>query len=120
MNEAQVFFFGMAYGQYLAGGVGAPPGGGGEDPNRPWRPMSSHEADAVPAAQQRKKKVAAHNSSARRRRRPTTAAGTSPGTGLTPALSATAASTVPEPCTGTSATTRSAPGAAWRRRPSRR
>ena len=63
MNEAQVFFLGMAYGQYLAGGVGAPPGGGGEDPNRPWRPRSSHEADAVPAAQQRKKKAASRNRS---------------------------------------------------------
>ncbi|KAG0516324.1 hypothetical protein BDA96_10G352300 [Sorghum bicolor] len=65
MNEAQVFFMGMVYGQYLAGGVGAPPGGGGgEDPKRPWRPMSSHEADAVPAAaQQRKKKAASRNRS---------------------------------------------------------
>jgi hypothetical protein len=63
MNEAQVFVLGMAYGQYLAGGVGAPPGGGGEDLNGPLRPISSHEADAVPAAQRRKKKAAAHNRS---------------------------------------------------------
>jgi hypothetical protein len=64
MNEAQVFFLGMVYGQYLAGGVGAPPGGGGEDPNRPWCPMSSHEADAIPAAvQQHKKKAESRNHS---------------------------------------------------------
>lgn len=61
MNEAQVFFLGMAYGQYLAaGGSGS---GGGEDPNRPWRPQPSHEADGVPAAQQRKKKAESRNRS---------------------------------------------------------
>ncbi|CAL4966289.1 unnamed protein product [Urochloa decumbens] len=49
MNGAQaVFFYGVAYGQLLAGGSG-----GGDEPNRPWRrPTSAHEADAAapPAA----------------------------------------------------------------------
>ncbi|CAN6192399.1 unnamed protein product [Urochloa humidicola] len=50
MNGAQaVFFYGVAYGQLLAGGSG-----GGDEPNRPWRPpKSAHEADAVPAAARR-------------------------------------------------------------------
>ncbi|RCV23277.1 hypothetical protein SETIT_4G286600v2 [Setaria italica] len=56
MNGAQVFFYGVAYGQFLAGVGGGP---GGDEPNRPWRPKSAHEADAAPAAALRKKRPAA-------------------------------------------------------------
>ncbi|KAF8692395.1 hypothetical protein HU200_039726 [Digitaria exilis] len=55
MNGAQqVFFYGVAYGQYLAGVGGSSSGGGGagDDPNRrPWIPKSAHEQ------QQPKKKM---------------------------------------------------------------
>jgi len=61
MNGAQaVFFYGVAYGQFLSGvggcSSGGGGGGGGDDPNRPWRPKSGHEADAVPAALRNNKK----------------------------------------------------------------
>ncbi|OEL27835.1 hypothetical protein BAE44_0011148 [Dichanthelium oligosanthes] len=57
MNGAQVFFYGVAYGQFLAGAVSSGGSGGGDDSNRPWRPpKSSHEADAAPPVLQRKKR----------------------------------------------------------------
>ena len=55
MNGAQVFFYGVAYGQFLSA-VGGGSGGSGDEPNRPWRPKSAHEADAVPAALRNNKK----------------------------------------------------------------
>jgi len=59
MNGAQaVFFYGVAYGQFLSA-VGGGSGGSGDEPNRPWRPKSAHEADAVPPAALRNKRPTA-------------------------------------------------------------
>jgi DNA-directed RNA polymerase subunit RPC12/RpoP len=56
MNGAQVFFYGVAYGQYLAAGAGAGggSGAGGEDPNRPWVPKSGHEEDDTAPAHKKR------------------------------------------------------------------
>jgi DNA-directed RNA polymerase subunit RPC12/RpoP len=67
MNGAQVFFYGVAYGQYLAAGAGAGggSGAGGEDPNRPWVPKSGHEEDDTAPA--RKKRPPAEAASCNRK-----------------------------------------------------